>query len=164
MDQRKDDILAALQKVLAPRAIVERNEVASRKFEGLPDANGLLRGSLGGEVPVKLNGLRFATDLLHGQKTGLYLDQQANYQAVADLIALTPKAQVLDCFCFLGGFALHAARAGAAHVLGIDQSADVTAMATRNAAANGLEERCSFEAAMFSTGSPRRPACRYTRN
>src|ERR1035438_6837670 len=55
MDQRKPMILAALQAIFGPRAIVERNEVASRKFEGLADANGLLAGVLDGPVPIMLN-------------------------------------------------------------------------------------------------------------
>ena len=104
MDRRKNQIVAALEKIFSPRAIVERNEMASRKFEGLPDANGVLSGELDGEVAVKLNGLSFATDLIGGHKTGLYLDQQTNYQQVAGLV--TSGAQVLDCFSFLGGFAL----------------------------------------------------------
>lgn len=147
MDVRKPLILGALKAIFNPRAIVERNEMASRKFEGLPEANGLLEGTLDGPVTVTLNGLKFETDLRAGHKTGLYLDQQANYQRTADLIALTPGANVLDCFTFLGGFALHAARAGAAHVHGLDQSADAIAAATRNAAANGLADQCTFEAA-----------------
>ena len=76
-----------------------------------------------------------------GHKTGLYLDQQVNYQRVAEL---AKGAQVLDCFSFLGGFGLHAARAGAAHVHLLDQSAEAIAAATRNAAANGLAEKCSL--------------------
>jgi len=144
MDQRKADIVAVLQNLFAPRAIVERNETASRKFEGLPDANGLLAGTLEGEVPVRLNGLQFGVNLLGGHKTGMYLDQQVNYRRVAELVR--PGGQVLDCFSFLGGFALHAARAGAAHVHCLDQSAEAMESARRNAAANGLEEKCSFEA------------------
>jgi 23S rRNA (cytosine1962-C5)-methyltransferase len=142
MDQRKSLILAALQSFFSPRAIVERNELSSRKFEGLLDANGILAGELNGPVTVNLNGLKFETDLLAGHKTGLYLDQQLNYQLVA---SLAPGAQVLDCFSFLGGFGVHAARAGAAQVHFLDQSADAVAAATRNAAANGLAEKCSFE-------------------
>src|ERR1035438_2211608 len=144
MDQRKPMILAALQAIFGPRAIVERNEVASRKFEGLADANGLLAGVLDGPVPIMLNGLRFEVDVLGGHKTGLYLDQQVNYRRVAEL---AKGAQVLDCFSFHGGFALHAARAGAAHVHLIDQSAEAIAAAMRNAAANNLAEQCSSEAA-----------------
>jgi 23S rRNA (cytosine1962-C5)-methyltransferase len=147
MDQRKAQIVAALQTVLSPRAIVERNETSSRKFEGLPDASGLIAGTLPAELIVRLNGLQFGVDLTAGHKTGLYLDQQSNYQRVADLVARMPGAQVLDCFSFVGGFALHAARAGATHVHGVDQSAEATAAAGRHATLNGLADRCTFEAA-----------------
>lgn len=145
MDARKPEIFRVLQRLFQPRAIVERNDVASRKFEGLPDAQGVVSGQLDGPVTVKLNGLEFETDLLAGHKTGLYLDQQVNYRRAAELVPV--GAQVLDCFSFLGGFALHAARAGAAQVLALDQSADAVAAATRNAARNGLAERCRFETA-----------------
>lgn len=147
MDQRKAVIVAALQAIFSPRAIVERNEMASRKFEGLPDANGLLVGELASRADnwhaVRVNGLRFGVDLLGGHKTGFYLDQQTNYQHVA---SLAKGGQVLDCFTFLGGFALHAARAGAAHVHGLDQSAEAIAAAAANARDNQLGDPCSFEA------------------
>jgi 23S rRNA (cytosine1962-C5)-methyltransferase len=143
MDQRKDAIVAALQKLFSPRAIVERSDVASRRFEGLSEANGLLAGELNGPVWANLNGLKFETDLAGGHKTGLYLDQQLNYECVAKLAR---DAQVLDAFSFLGGFGLHAARAGAAHVHLLDQSDAVIAAASRNAAANNLSGQCSFEA------------------
>lgn len=142
MDQRKTHIVAALQKIFTPRAILERSDVASRKFEGLAESNGILSGELSGPVSVNLNGLKFETDLVAGHKTGLYLDQQANYQAVS---AFAKGGQVLDCFSFLGGFGLHAARAGAAHVHLLDQSADAIEASKRNAAANGLAAQCSFE-------------------
>jgi 23S rRNA (cytosine1962-C5)-methyltransferase len=152
MDQRKQIILSALQSLFSPRAIVERNELSSRKFEGLTDANGILTGELTGAITVNLNGLKFEADLLTSHKTGLYLDQQLNYQLVANLAAADMSRpngsdflQVLDCFSFLGGFGLHAARAGAAQVHFLDQSADAVAAATRNAAVNGLAEKCSFE-------------------
>lgn len=144
MDQRKTMILGALDKVLSPRAVLERNEVASRKFEGLPESNGVLRGEVQLPLTIRLNGLSFEADLKEGHKTGLYLDQQANYQAVA---SLARGAQVLDCFTFAGGFGLHAARAGAMHVRMIDQSAEALAAAARNAKANGVEAQCSFETA-----------------
>jgi 23S rRNA (cytosine1962-C5)-methyltransferase len=146
MDQRKETILAALQNIFTPRAIVERSDVASRKFEGLSESTGVRTGSVNGEIEVRLNGLRFRANLLGGHKTGLYLDQQLNYEHVAELVRLAPGAQVLDGFTFQGGFALHAARAGAAHVHGLDQSPDSIAAATQNADLNGLGEKCSFEA------------------
>ncbi|HTD67903.1 MAG TPA: class I SAM-dependent rRNA methyltransferase [Candidatus Limnocylindria bacterium] len=144
MDQRKAQIVAALQNIFSPRAIIERSDVGSRKFEGLEESRGVLAGEFSGEMLVKLNGLSFATDLISGHKTGLYLDQQMNYAHVARFCA---GAHVLDCFTFLGGFALHAARAGAAHVHGVDQSADAIAAAQRNASTNGVAEKCSFDTA-----------------
>jgi 23S rRNA (cytosine1962-C5)-methyltransferase len=143
MEQRKQHIVAALHSLFSPRAIVERSDVASRKFEGLEPANGVLSGELSGPTTVMLNGLKFEADLLGGHKTGLYLDQQLNYRLVSELAR---NAQVLDCFSFLGGFGLHAARGGAAHVHLLDQSAEAIAAAQRSAAANGLEKQCSFEA------------------
>jgi 23S rRNA (cytosine1962-C5)-methyltransferase len=142
MDQRKSQIVAALQKIFSPRAILERSDVSSRKFEGLPESNGILGGEFAGKISVNLNGLKFETDLITGHKTGLYLDQQKNYQLVSQF---AKGAQVLDCFSFLGGFGLHAARAGAAHVHFLDQSADAVEASKRNATANGLAEKCSFE-------------------
>lgn len=142
MDQRKTMIAEVLQRIFSPRCILERNDTAFRKFEGLADSNAILAGTAPGPFDIQLNGLTFEVDLATGHKTGLYLDQQANYQQVA---ALAKNGQVLDCFSFLGGFGLHAARAGAAHVHFLDQSADATAAATRNASANGLADKCSFE-------------------
>jgi len=144
MDQRKAMIVEALQGIFSPRAIVERSEASFRKFEGLPESNGLLSGALEGPVQIDMNGLKFDVDILGGHKTGLYLDQQQNYQKVADLIR---GGQVLDCFSFLGGFALHCARAGAAHVHGLEQSEEAVAAAGRQAQANGLAAQCSFETA-----------------
>ncbi len=167
MEKRKDRIVAVLQKIFSPRAILERSDVASRKFEGLEAANGILIGEFGGlgartampasatptepadkavrapTITINLNGLKFEVDLIGGHKTGLYLDQQVNYQAVAQF---AKDAQVLDCFSFLGGFGLHAARAGAAHVHLLDQSADAIAASLRNADANGLKNKISAEA------------------
>jgi len=162
MDKRKLQIATALEKIFSPRAILERSDVASRKYEGLEETNGVLTGESTGSVLANLNGLKFETDLAAGHKTGLYLDQQVNYQRVAAFLqpanALNDQsvsgqkgnlfakdAQVLDCFSFLGGFGLHAARAGAAHVHSLDQSAEAVAASERNAAANGLTDKCSFE-------------------
>ncbi len=141
MDQRKTMIVAALQKIFSPRIILERSDVASRKFEGLAESSGVLSGELSGPIAVNLNGLKFETDLIGGHKTGMYLDQQVNYQAVS---LYAKGGQVLDCFSFLGGFGLHAARAGAAHVHLLDQSDEAIEAAKRNAAVNGLADQCSF--------------------
>ncbi len=146
MDRRRTDIVAALEAVLAPRTIVERSDVASRKFEGLSPAQGTLFGPEAGTVQARINGLTFEVSLLEGHKTGLYLDQQVNYLRVAELARGIPNANVLDCFAFTGGFGLHAARAGAARVHMLDQSEEALAIARRQADANGFGACCSFEA------------------
>lgn len=156
MEKRKDKIVAAVQKLFSPRLIVERSDVASRKFEGLEEANGVISGAdvssaqaETGKMPVpltvsvNLNGLKFETDILGGHKTGMYLDQQTSYEAVAQY---AKGASVLDCFSFLGGFGLHAARAGAKQVLMLDQSADAVKASLRNAEANGLRKNVNAEA------------------
>ena len=128
---------------ITPKRTNARSPERKRAFEGLAESNGVIFGELAGPVEVNLNGLKFETDLVGGHKTGMYLDQQANYQAVSQF---AKDGQVLDCFSFLGGFGLHAARAGAAHVHFLDQSADAIAASRRNAATNRIAEKCSFDA------------------
>jgi len=142
MDARKEIIVQSLRRIFSPRAILERSDTAARKFEGLGESQGVLWGEPAPMVWARLNGLEMAADLQAGHKTGLYLDQQINYNLVAQL---TPGAQVLDCFSFVGGFALHAARAGAAHVHCLEQSAEAASSLQNNARRNGLAERISVE-------------------
>jgi 23S rRNA (cytosine1962-C5)-methyltransferase len=144
MERRKAEIMEILKTLMSPRAIVERNDIGSRKFEGLPEARGVVFGNLEQRTAIRLNGIKFWIELLGGHKTGYYLDQQVNYEAVA---RYAKGANVLDAFCFLGGFSLHAARAGAAQVHGVDQSAEAVAAAGENARENGLADKCTFEAA-----------------
>jgi 23S rRNA (cytosine1962-C5)-methyltransferase len=143
MDQRKDVIIDVLKKIFSPRAIVERNDIGSRTFEGLPEVLQVVHGTVEGPVTVVLNGIKFQVDLLGGHKTGYYLDQQLNYKRVAHY---AKGGNVLDCFCFLGGFTLHAAKEGAKQVLGLDQSAEAIAAATQNSELNGLTHGTSFAA------------------
>lgn len=148
IDQRKHLIVRALERLLQPKAILERNDMGSRKFEGLPESNSVLSGQLSeaeqAALPVLLNGIRFEANLAAGHKTGLYLDQQVNQALVA---GLAKGARVLDAFTFIGGFAIQAAKAGAASVLAVDQSDDAVAAGRRLAAANGVSSTCTFESA-----------------
>lgn len=143
MDRRRDLILKAIVEVLQPRAIVARNDSPMREREGLARERGVLWGALPPELVVQVNGLTVAVDLLEGQKTGLFLDQLDNYRLVE---RLADGAEVLDCFCYTGLWGLHAARHGAAHVTGLDQSAPAIARARVLAERNGLAERCSYHA------------------
>jgi len=144
MDKRKHLIVKVLADLFHPTAIVERNDMASRKFEGLHESNEVLHGTPPERFTVRLNGLEFSVPAGGGHKTGLYLDQQANYAAVA---GLTKGAEVLDCFSYLGGFALHAARAGAKNVTALDQSEEAVTAARTIAEANGVKSGLTYETA-----------------
>lgn len=136
MDQRKGMIVEAMQRLFgAEITVIERNDSSIRKAEGLEPVVGLLAGAWNGPITITVNGLIQEVDLLEGQKTGIYLDQLDAYAAVA---ALSTGKNVLDCFCNQGGFALHAAKAGAASVLAIDISEAAVAATRVNAERNGL--------------------------
>ena len=136
MDQRKGMIVEAMQRLFgAEITVIERNDSSIRKAEGLEPVVGLLAGAWNGPITITVSGLIQEVDLLEGQKTGIYLDQLDAYAAVA---ALSTGKNVLDCFCNQGGFALHAAKAGAASVLAIDISEAAVAATRVNAERNGL--------------------------
>jgi 23S rRNA (cytosine1962-C5)-methyltransferase len=135
MDQRKDIIADAIEEIIKPACIIERNDAPVRKAEGLELHTGILRGSAPGPMEVTLAGVKFGLDLPGGQKTGLYLDQADNYA----LVAQHAKGQrVLDCFSNQGGFALACASAGAADVTALDISADACAAIAANAQRNNV--------------------------
>jgi 23S rRNA (cytosine1962-C5)-methyltransferase len=142
MELRREFILGALEEVLHPRTIVARNDSPMREREGLLRERSVLRGEPLPHPIVQMNGLQVSVDLLEGQKTGLFLDQANNYHLIE---RLAPQAEVLDCFCYVGLWGLHAARYGAARVTGIDQSAASIEQATALAVTNGLSDRCTFQ-------------------
>jgi 23S rRNA (cytosine1962-C5)-methyltransferase len=144
MDRALPKIVEELEDQFAPRAIVGRNDAAVRSLEDLPRETGLLSGELAGPVMIDMNGFRLEADLLHGQKTGIFLDQRENYLAAAR----HARGSVLDCFTSTGGFALHLARA-CERVEAIDSSAAVLAAAQRNADSNGVENITFREADAF---------------
>ena len=147
MDQRKPLILEALVSMLSPSMVIERNDAPVRRAEGMELTTGVLHGSsVTAEVEIETNGLRFALDLLSGQKTGFYLDQVDNYRLIAQAAA---GRRVLDCFTNQGAFAIACAKAGAASVLAVEISADAVAAAARNAARNGLAQIEWREANVF---------------
>ena len=135
--QRRELLTEFLVELLQPEGIYLRTERGIGQLEGLELQDGLLWGQApDGPVVIEENGVRFRVNLAEGQKTGFYLDQRDNRQAVARLAA---GRAVLDAFCYTGGFGLHAARAGAASVLGLDQSEPALTLARDNAVLNGLD-------------------------
>ncbi|MCG3116079.1 MAG: class I SAM-dependent rRNA methyltransferase [Candidatus Manganitrophus sp. SA1] len=143
MERHTESILAAIESLFSPQAIVARNDIPSRALEGLPVERKVLSGKLAPPVVISKNGLAFEIDLLEGQKTGFFLDQSENYLQLEGLVA---GGEVLDTFCYTGGWSVHAARFGAKGVIGIDASEGALDIARRNAARNGFESRCRFEA------------------
>jgi len=134
-------VLDALGELLSPEAVVLRNDSPARGLEGLASETRVARGSLDGPAPVHENGAVFRADLLAGQKTGWFFDQRDNRRFTANLAR---GARVLDLYCCTGGFAVQAARAGAAAVLGIDRSEPALVLAVEAAELNGVGGTCSF--------------------
>ncbi|NOU00136.1 MAG: class I SAM-dependent rRNA methyltransferase [Gallionella sp.] len=132
----RDTCADILQELCNPICVYERSDSDSRLLEKLDKRNGVLRGSLPNSVEVIENGLRFKVDVAEGQKTGFYLDQRNN-RALTETLAR--DKDVLNCFCYTGGFSLYALRGGAKSVLSIDASADALSIAQENLIANGLD-------------------------
>ena len=151
MEKIKDVVFPLLVKVLRSdgqdiRGIYERNDVAIRELEGLPQNKGWY--SLPGETPPEStvteiceNGVFYQVDVENGQKTGFFLDQKYNRLAIA---RLARGKRVLDCFTHTGSFALNAAMGGAEHVTAVDISASAIEMAKANAERNCLTDRMDF--------------------
>lgn len=135
MEQRSGILADALADLLKPAEIVFRNDATIRRLEGLPMEIHTRSGKAWEPRWMRIGGLDYWLDLQHAQKTGFYLDQRAQHTAVARYCA---GRRVLDAFCNQGAFALHAARAGASEVLGLDSAEDAVAAARRNAEQNGV--------------------------
>jgi 23S rRNA (cytosine1962-C5)-methyltransferase len=144
MDRAKSDIVSCIQELFAPKGIVERNDVPVRKRELLPLIAGVLSGEVPAAVPVNMNGLKLHADLLHGQKTGIFLDQRENYVAAARYA----HGRALDCFTSTGGFALHMA-AKCETVEAVDSSETSLKTAAQNRVDNAIENIEFREADVF---------------
>ena len=141
IDRFKDTIVEVLDEILQPRGIYERNDVPVREVEGLPQKKGFLKGVFDTKIEIEENGLRIIVDVENGQKTGYFLDQRENRNALKGIVE---GAEVLDTFCYTGSFALHAVKFGARRVIAIDSSVYALDLARKNAALNGFDERIEF--------------------
>jgi len=136
MEKRSILVGDMLAEVVRPAEIIFRNDAPIRRLEGLPMEVHTRSGRAWEPRWVRIDGFEYWLDLHGGQKTGFYLDQRAQHPLVAKYCA---GKRVLDAFCNQGPFALHAARAGASEVLGIDSAEDAIAAARRNAVRNGVK-------------------------
>ena len=146
--RRRDLLAELLTELLQPEGIYLRTERGIGELEGIELQDGPLCGQTPQEpIAIDEDGIRFLVNLALGQKTGFYLDQRENRRAVARLAA---GRRVLDAFCYSGGFALHAARAGATSVLGVDASEPALTLAQENARLNELRNLSFVRADVFS--------------
>lgn len=133
MDRHKQEIAEIASELLGLDAVIERNDTASRRLEGLEASIGLLTGSTDGHVSVVSGGIAYALDLFSGHKTGFYLDQRENHRHVAKFAG---DRRVLDIFSNQGGFALACAKAGAKEVTAVDSSSECVRRLEVNARSN----------------------------
>lgn len=143
---RREMFADLLTELLHPAGIYLRTERGIGQLEGLEMQDGPLRGEAPGTIIIEEHGLRFQVNLTEGQKTGYYLDQRDNREAVARLAV---GRRMLDAFCYSGGFSLHALQAGAASSLGIDASEPALELARANAELNGLPQAAFEKADVF---------------
>jgi 23S rRNA (cytosine1962-C5)-methyltransferase len=136
MEKRAALIGDLLAELLRPAEIIFRNDASIRRLEGLPLEVHTRSGADWAPRWQRIDGMEYWLDLQCGQKTGFYLDQRRQHPLVAKFCA---GKRVLDAFCNQGPFALHAARAGAAEVLGLDSAEEAVAQARLNAERNGVK-------------------------
>jgi 23S rRNA (cytosine1962-C5)-methyltransferase len=145
----KETIADLLIEETGISTIYERSDVDVRELEGLKPTTGILHGNLSTfHFPITEHDLKFNIDIAHGHKTGFYLDQRANRKRVGEL---SKDRDVLNSFCYTGGFSIHALANGAKSVISVDSSADALALLEENIALNQLpsERHTSMEGDVF---------------
>ncbi|MFP3551272.1 class I SAM-dependent rRNA methyltransferase [Paraburkholderia sp. SIMBA_049] len=147
----KDAIVQALIGATGCPNVYERSDVSIREKEGLEQTVGVLAGDAPPETLIASeNGVRYHVDVRNGHKTGFYVDQRDNRALVQEL---SKERDVLNCFCYTGGFSLAALKGGAKRVVSIDSSGEALALAQANVTANGFDaERATWlDADAFKT-------------
>lgn len=133
----KDTLADLLLEETGLKVIYERSDADVRELEGLPSIVGVLRGEISSPVfLINEHGLQFNINLESGHKTGFYLDQRRNRQRVREL---AQERDVLDCFCYTGGFTVNAWAGGAKSVTSVDASGEALALARENLSLNGIQ-------------------------
>ncbi|ADU66803.1 class I SAM-dependent rRNA methyltransferase [Desulfurispirillum indicum] len=137
MDARRTQIVEQLRLVLEPIAIIERSDGSVRQMEGLAPSSGVLWGTLPESLQVRENGITYVVQPLEGQKTGFYLDQRDNRLLLRHL---SQGREVLNCFCYTGGFSLNALRGEASLVKSVDVSATALHLLSTNIRLNQMDD------------------------
>lgn len=145
MELLTEVMLAALEKLFPNTTIVLRNDTPSRRFENLDNYVKVPLGEVASSNTLVENNLKFYFDPLAGQKTGWFYDQRENRQFIANLVSsFNGDCNVLDCYCYSGGFGINAKRAGASSVTFVDSSGDAISQVKSNLELNSLEQNCQY--------------------
>ena len=131
----RDTLADILLEESGAGSIYERSDADVRELEGLTTRSGPLRGSPPETIVIQEYGLKFKVDIVHGHKTGFYLDQRHNRRRVGQLAA---GRELLNCFCYSAGFSVHALAGGARSVVSVDSSAEALVLGRENMALNDL--------------------------
>ena len=136
----KETIADILVEETGIQNIYERSDADVRELEGLKPITGILHGTMTGlstslRLTIDEYGLKFQVDIEHGHKTGFYLDQRHNRHRVGEF---AEGRDVLNCFCYTGGFSIHALANGAKSVLSVDSSTDALSLLEENITLNNL--------------------------
>ncbi len=136
--ERWKDVLAdALMALTGATCLYERSDASARALEGLPEQTGWLRGEGATELVIREHEWQLSLDIAHGHKTGFYLDQRDSRRDCAAYTRRLAFEQVLNCYCYTGGFTVAALAGGAGHVTSIDSSGPALERARRNVELNG---------------------------
>jgi 23S rRNA (cytosine1962-C5)-methyltransferase len=134
-------LISALEKIFPDAAIIFRNDVSARKFEGLELYTKIIKGEVTDEILVEENGLKFFADVKSGQKTGWFFDQRTNREFIG---SLAENCDVLDAFCYVGGFGLNALKNGAKSITFVDSSESALSHLRKNIELNNFTQTCEI--------------------
>lgn len=133
MEKLSPFLITALKKLFPKSAIIFRNDVDARKMEGLELYVKTVKGEIADEIEIEENGLKYLINVTSGQKTGWFFDQRINREFIG---SMAKDCDVLDAFCYLGGFGLNALQNGANSVTFIDSSQDALDKLKKNISLN----------------------------
>jgi 23S rRNA (cytosine1962-C5)-methyltransferase len=147
MDARIEMIISALKEILPGlKGVIAKHDSPLRLKEGLQQGEYIVYGEIPDNINIQEHDIQLEISLMHGQKTGYFLDQRLNRKWVEQL---SSGLDVLDCFTNQGGFALHAAKGGAKSVLGIDSAKQAIEASKRNAELNNFSQAQFEQADVF---------------
>jgi 23S rRNA (cytosine1962-C5)-methyltransferase len=138
MEELSEILISALTKIFPEAKIIFKNDVDSRRYEGLELYTKIVKGEISDKILIEENDIKFSIDILQGQKTGWFFDQRLNREFIS---TISKDAEVLDAFCYLGGFGFNALKGGAKSVTFVDSSKEAIEACKNN---NLVSEKLEF--------------------